>query len=122
MTQQSPSQPEPMDDTWPHGMPYTVQFPEGDGGAAADLDYPAHLPRVDELVEYIDEGGTSHRYRVSSVVHTLQSSAAARPRVDEADASPQSVARPDEDVPAEQPGASGQVRAGLPKVFLEAVD
>ncbi|HEX3220020.1 MAG TPA: hypothetical protein VHU77_08350 [Candidatus Limnocylindria bacterium] len=121
MTQQSPSQPEPMDDTWPYGMPYTVQFPEADG-AAADLEYPAHLPRVGDLVEYIDEGGTRHRYQVSSVVHTLQSSAAGRPRVDEADASPQSVAQPDEDVPAEQPGASGQVRAGLPKVFLETVD
>jgi hypothetical protein len=115
------SQPEPTDETWPNGMPYTVQFPDGDGSSAADLEYPAHLPRVGDIVEYIDERGTSRRYRVREVVHTLQSSAASRPMVAEGDASPQAVARTDENAEPELPGESGQVRAGLPKVFLETI-
>jgi hypothetical protein len=77
---------------------------------------------VGDLVEYIDERGASHRYRVREVIHTLQSSAAYRPLVAEGDASPDSIARPDEDQPAERPGGAGQVRAGLPKVFLEAME
>ena len=114
--------PQPMDDTWPHGMPYTVYFPDGDGSSAADLEYPAHLPRVGDIVEYIDETGADRRYRVREVVHTLQSSAVHRPFVAEANASPQSVARPEDDATPELPGSSGQVRAGLPKVFLERAD
>lgn len=116
------AQPEPMDYTWAYGMPYTVQFPEADGHAEADLEHPAHLPRVGDMVEYIDERGACRRYRVREVVHTLQSSAAYRPAVESGSASPQSVARPEPDEEAELPGASGQVRAGLPKVFLEAVE
>jgi len=115
------AQPEPMDYTWAYGMPYTVQFPEADGHAEADLEHPAHLPRVGDIVEYIDERGECRRYRVREVVHTLQSSAAYRPIVASGDASPSSVARSEDEEP-ELPGASGQVRAGLPKVFLEAVD
>jgi hypothetical protein len=42
--------------------------------------------------------------------------------VSDVDASPDALARLDEDEPDEVPGASGQVRAGLPKVFLEAVE
>jgi hypothetical protein len=103
-------------------MPYTVQFPEGDGTAEADLEHPAHLPRVGDIVQYIDERGECRRYRVREVVHTLQSSAAYRPTVAELDVSPDSLARPGEGEPAERPGASGQVRAGLPKVFLEPAD
>ncbi|HET7521511.1 MAG TPA: hypothetical protein VFK61_08250 [Candidatus Limnocylindria bacterium] len=118
----SEPQPEPMDETWPYGMPYTVHFPDGDGTSAADLEHPAHLPRIGDLVEYIDERGECRRYRVKDVVHTLQSSAAYRPIVAEGDASPQSLARPDEDAQPERPGGSGQVRAGLPKVFLEAIE
>jgi hypothetical protein len=115
------SQPDPMDETWPYGMPYTVHFPDGDGSSAADLEYPAHLPRVGDIVEYIDERGGCRRYRVREVIHTLQSSAAFRPTVAEGDASPQAVARPDDAAEAELPGESGQVRAGLPKVFLDAI-
>ena len=73
------------------------------------------------MVEYIDERGDSRRYRVREVVHTLQSSASRRPLVNQGDASPQAIARPD-DEPPERPGASGEVRAGLPKVYLEAID
>lgn len=97
MTEQRPphTDPDPDDDAiWPNGMPYTVQFPDGDGTSAADLEHPAHLPRVGDLVEYIDEQGDTHRYRVREVVHTLQAS----------------------------PSEPGQLRAGLPKVFLEVID
>ena len=116
------AQPEPVDDTWPYGMPYTVQFPEADGNAEADLEHPAHLPRVGDIVQYIDERGECRRYRVREVLHTLQSSAAQRPRVSDLDASPDALARLDQDEAGEVPGGSGQVRAGLPKVFLEAVE
>lgn len=124
MTESRPeqAQPEPMDETWPYGMPYTVHFPDGDGSSAADLEHPAHLPRVGDVVEYIDERGADHRYRVREVVHTLQSSALNRPMVAEGMASPQSVGRTGDDAQAEVPGESGQVRAGLPKVFLESID
>jgi hypothetical protein len=42
--------------------------------------------------------------------------------VSDLDASPDALARLDQDEPGEVPGGSGQVRAGLPKVFLEAVE
>jgi hypothetical protein len=112
--------PEPVEETWPHGLPYTVQFPDGDGAAAADLEYPAHLPRVGDSVEYIDERGQAHRYRVREVIHTFQSSATGRPTVGAGNASPDSLARPDPNSRAERPGEAGQIRAGLPKVILEA--
>ena len=112
----------PMELTWAYGMPYTVQFPDGDGHAEADLEHPAHLPRVGDIVEYINERGESRRYRVREVVHTLQSSAAYRPTVAELGTAPDALARPDDAQAAELPGASGQVRAGLPKVFLESVE
>jgi hypothetical protein len=86
---------EPMDATWPVGMPYTVYFPGADATSAADLEYPAHLPRVGDLVAYIDRESQEHRYRVREVVHTLQASAV---------------------------HDQGQIRAGLPKVFLEEID
>lgn len=104
------------------GMPYTVLFPDGDGYAAADLEHPAPLPRTGDVVEYLDERGGSRRFRVREVIHTLQSSAAQRPRVEDRDASPDAIARPEDGAEAEQPGASGSLRAGLPKVLLEAID
>jgi len=116
------TEPQPMEETWPYGMPYTVYFPDGDGSSAADLEYPAHLPRVGDNVEYIDERGESRRYRVREVVHTLQSSAARRPLVAQGEASPQAIARPEVDAEPERPGGSGEVRAGLPKVYLEAIN
>ena len=113
--------PDQGDGPWPNGMPYTVQFP-GESGDAADLEHPAPLPRVGDTVEYIDETGATHRYHVREVVHTLQTTAAHRPHVADGAASPQAIARlADGDAP-EQPGEGGELRAGLPKVFLEAAD
>jgi hypothetical protein len=103
-------------------MPYTVQFPDGDGSSAADLEHPAPLPRVGDIVEYIDEVGISRRYRVREVVHTLQTSAAHRPHVSEGSASPQSIARVADGEKPERPGEGGELSAGLPKVFLEPID
>jgi len=109
------------DGPWPNGLPYTVQFP-GEDGIAADLEHPAPLPRVGDLVDYIDETGTTHRYRVREVVHTLQTSATHRPRVADGRASPVAIARVADGDEAEAPGGGGELRAGLPKVFLEAAD
>jgi hypothetical protein len=109
------------DVAWPSGMPYTVHFPDGEGYLGADLEHPAPLPRVGDLVEYLDETGATRRFRVREVVHTLQSSAAHRPRVEDEGASPDSIARVDGE-PPERPGESGVLRAGLPKVILELVE
>jgi hypothetical protein len=116
------SQPEPRGEPWPNGLPYTVQFPEADGAFAADLEHPAPLPRVGDLVDYIDERGDPHRYRVREVVHTLQTSASHRPNVAAGTASPDSIARVGDDEQAERPGEGGQLRAGLPRVILEVAD
>src|SRR4026207_364332 len=62
------------DGPWPSGMPYTVQFP-GEGGSAADLEHPAPLPRAGDLVEYIDETGATHRYKVREGITTPQTGA-----------------------------------------------
>ena len=113
---------ERSDEGWPDGMPYTVQFPDGDGASAADLEHPAPLPRAGDIVEYIDEVGATRRYRVREVVHTLQTSATHRPHVSEGGASPQSIARVADGEEAERPGEGGELRAGLPKVFLEPID
>lgn len=104
---------------WPGVLPYTVHFPEGDGYIGADLEHPAPLPRVGEVVEYIDERGECQRFRVREVIHTLQSAASQRPAVKERNASPHSLARVRDGEPAERPGETGIVRAGLPKVLLE---
>jgi hypothetical protein len=113
--------PDQGDGPWPNGMPYTVQFP-GDDASAADLEHPAPLPRAGDVVEYIDETGATHRYRVREVVHTLQTTSAHRPHVSDGRASPQAIARVAEGDAAEPPGEGGELRAGLPKVYLEALD
>lgn len=122
----APSAPRPAGDTddalaptqaAPAGMPYTVLFPDGDSFAAADLEHPAHLPRVGDRVEYIDERGAIHGYVVDAVIHTLQAGRGRRPSVSERDITPAAlaVARDDE---AEMPGRGGSIRAGLPQVVL----
>lgn len=63
----------------PEGMPYTLYFPRRGGYAAADIEYAAPLPRVGDMVEYIDRQTISHWYVVTDVVHTFQSSQAAEP-------------------------------------------
>ncbi|HET6379901.1 MAG TPA: hypothetical protein VFH63_02545 [candidate division Zixibacteria bacterium] len=111
--------PNAPDAGWPQGMPYTVHFPYDGDYRAADLEHPAPLPRVGDLVEYLDERGACRRYRVKEVIHTLQTSAAQRPAVEDGTASPHAIARLDAEAEAEPPGGSGVVRAGLPKVILE---
>jgi hypothetical protein len=58
-------------------MPYTLYFPRRGGFAPADIEYAAPLPRVGDLVEYIDLQGIRHWYTVSTVVHTFQNRQAA---------------------------------------------
>ena len=99
----------------PGGTPYTVHFPDGAPLNAADLEHPAPLPRVGDVVEYIDEKLASHRFVVRQVVHTLQP---ARPE----EANPRRAAPADEaaDTPDLEPRPPAELRSGLPKVFLEA--
>jgi hypothetical protein len=106
---------------FPAGLPYTVYFPGDDGvSRGADLEHPAPVPRVGEIVEYIDERGECQRYIVREVVHTLQTSAVGRPLVSAERNAATSLAR-NRNEPAELPGDGGELRAGLPKVFLERV-
>jgi hypothetical protein len=102
-------------------MPYTVYFPDSEGYRGADLEHSAPLPRVGDRVDYIDERGVTLRFVVREVVHTLQSSVTGRPSVEEGPASPNALARTD-DAPAEPPGATGSLRAGLPEVFLAPME
>jgi hypothetical protein len=101
------------------GVPFTVYFPVEEGYVAADLAHPAPLPRVGDALEYIDEAGVSHRYRVREVLHTLQAVPAARPHVGDSGTSPASLPFP-RGGPQAVP-ESGEVRSGLPKVFLETL-
>lgn len=98
-------------------MPWTAVFPGPAGPRAADLEHAAPVPRVGDVVEYIDERGRCHRYRVREVIHTLQAAASLRPMVQDRQ-SPAAFARDDREEP-EVPGDGGALRAGLPKVLLE---
>jgi len=98
-------------------VPYTVTFPGSEGPRSADLEHAAPLPRVGDVVEYLDERGGSRRYRVRQVIHTLQVSAGMRPTVAER-GSPAAFARDDHE-DAEVPGDGGSLRAGLPRIILE---
>ncbi len=111
--------PGPTEPIWPMGLPYTVYFPSDDGmQRSADLEHPAPVPRVGEIVEYIDERGRRERFVVREVVHTLQTSATGRPSVGSEAYAATSIAR-DEGQAGEAPGDGGELRAGLPKVFLD---
>ena len=101
-------------------VPWTVCVPHEGGFNCADLEHHAPLPRIGDAVEYIDEAGQRHWYRVRDVVHTIQSAADTRPTVAEGGGSPNSTPR--DRGPAEAPASSGQVRAGLPRVFLQPTD
>src|SRR5437870_13706038 len=74
-----PAEPDPAGIGPGGGTPYTVYFPSEDGYHAADLAHAAPLPQVGDLVDYLDEDGITHRYRVREVVHTLQVAPAYRP-------------------------------------------
>jgi hypothetical protein len=109
----------PLELAFPVGLPYTVYFPGDDGQLrGADLEHPAPVPRVGELIEYIDEQGECRRFVVREVIHTLQTSAAYRPLVDAETYAAASLARTKSQSP-ERPGDGGELRAGLPKVFVE---
>ncbi len=112
----------PMELKFPVGLPYTVYFPGEDGQVrAADLEHPAPVPRLGEIIEYIDERGRCERFVVREVVHTLQTSAASRPSVDSEAYAATAIAR-DSGQPAEIPGDGGELRAGLPKVFVDRME
>ncbi len=109
----------PMEQKFPTGLPYTVYFPSQDGQLrGSDLEHPAPLPRVGDVVEYINERGQCERFVVREVIHTLQTSAASRPSVGSEDYAATAIARDGQQQP-EIPGDGGELRAGLPKVFLE---
>ena len=95
----------------PFGSAWTFVV-EGDDGWSADLEHVAPLPRVGERVEFIAEDGTRGLYRVSQVVHTLQSSASERPRVREEQSLPNTLVSNGGDR-----GTPRELRAGLPRVI-----
>ena len=99
----------------PTGMPWTLEL-DGDDGWSADLEHPAPLPRVGERIEFIGEDGRRARYRVTDVVHTLQTSASERPRVREEQSGPNTLVT---DAPARVPRS---LRAGLPRVRVTSDD
>src|SRR6266516_4648048 len=119
----APAEPDPAGVGPGGGTPYTVYFPSEDGYRAADLAHAAPLPQVGDLVDYLDEEGITHRYRVREVVHTLQLAPAYRPNPRTAGGSPDVAP----DAAAEAPGEphpvpeGSELRAGLPEVVLEAV-
>jgi hypothetical protein len=115
-----PTEPDPAGIGPGGGTPYTVYFPGADGYRAADLGHAAPLPHAGDLVDYLDERGVTHRYRVREVVHTLQVAPGfrhpARPDASATSDEGSSDAEPSQapDVP-EAP----ELRAGLPEVILE---
>jgi hypothetical protein len=119
-----PAEPDPAGIGPGGGTPYTVYFPTEDGYRAADLAHAAPLPQVGDRVDYLDEDGITHRYRVREVVHTLQAAPSYRPKPATGDG-----ANPD--AMGESAGQSGgeprpvpegsELRAGLPEVMLEAL-
>ncbi len=114
----------------PGGTPYTAYFPSADGYLAADLTHPAALPCVGDRVDYVDETGRVHAFRVREVVHVLQAAPGLRPPVGYA----RTDADPGDEEPAQGGGAAAEetsarripeapaVRSGLPKVFLEPAE
>ena len=97
------------------GTPYTVYFPNGDGYRAADLAHAAPLPQVGDLVDYLDEAGVTHRYRVREVIHTLQVAPAYRP-VPRGRGEGGEAAESGDQHPVPE---ATELRAGLPEVVLE---
>ena len=119
----SPTEPDPAGIGPGGGTPYTVYFPGQDGYRAADLAHAAPLPHAGDLVDYLDERGVTHRYRVREVVHTLQVAPDFRPtpRSEAAGTSDEGGGSPKPaDVAPEIPEAT-ELRAGLPEVILEEI-
>jgi hypothetical protein len=95
----------------PPGMPWTLYVRDEDW--AADLEHAAALPRVGERIEFIGADGARRLFRVEEVVHTLQASAAQRPRVRDETRGPNTLVNE-----GEPPVAPRELRAGLPRVVV----
>jgi hypothetical protein len=95
----------------PAGMPWTLFVK--DENWAADLEHAAPLPRVGDRIEYIAEDGSRRVFRVAEVVHTVQASAAHRPRVREERRGPNTLVNDDD-----RAGGPRELRAGLPRVVV----
>lgn len=95
----------------PPGMPWTLYVRDEDW--AADLEHAAPLPRVGERIEYIGADGARRLFRVEEVVHTVQASAAHRPRVRDETRGPNTLVN---DRDSEEPPR--ELRAGLPRVVV----
>jgi hypothetical protein len=100
----------------PIGTAWTLEV-EGEDGWSADLEHAAPLPRVGERVEFIGEDGRRRLYRVTEVIHTLQTSARERPPVRDEQSSPNAIVT---DGSEQDPPRS--LRAGLPRVVVVAAD
>jgi hypothetical protein len=83
-------------------------------GWSADLEHGAPLPRVGERIEFIADDGTQRRFVVREIVHTVQSAPSERPLVREEQRGPNSTVDGATDDPP------NGLRAGLPRVFVEA--
>ena len=95
----------------PAGMPWTLYVRDEDW--AADLEHAAPLPRVGDRIEYIAEDGARRVFRVAEVVHTVQASAAHRPRVRDEQRGPNTLVNDGDPV-----GGPRELRAGLPRVVV----
>jgi hypothetical protein len=115
-----PTEPDPAGIGPGGGTPYTVYFPIENGYRAADLAHAAPLPHAGDLVDYLDERGVTHRYRVREVVHTLQVAPQFRavPRAEAVGLSDEGADADRAEVAPEIPEATA-LRAGLPEVILE---
>lgn len=97
----------------PTGMPWTLSVRDEDW--SADLEHGAPLPRVGERIEYIGADGARRVFRVEEVVHTVQSSAAHRPRVRDEQRGPNTLVND-----GGEPEVPRELRAGLPRVVVSA--
>jgi hypothetical protein len=100
----------------PLGSAWTLVV-EGDDGWSADLEHAAPLPRVGERVEFIGEDGRRRHFRVTEVVHTLQTAAPLRPLVRDEQSGPNSIVTEGAD---DNPPRA--LRAGLPRVVVVALE
>jgi hypothetical protein len=95
-------------------MPWTLVVEEE--GWSADLEHGAWLPAVGERVDFIADDGEQRVYRVTEVIHTLQTSASQRPPVRTEEHSPNTTLDARRDEPPRE------LRAGLPRVVVVAAD
>lgn len=99
----------------PLGTAWTLEV--DDEGWSADLEHAAPLPRIGEHVEFIGEDGRRRHYRVTQVVHTLQTAASERPLVRDEQSGPNSFVTDGAD---DNPPRA--LRAGLPRVVVAPLE